>query len=72
MNGITLPRMSHDGTPGYPAPEMACSVVIITVFKPKVRSGASAIASTTVEQFGFVTMRPFQPRPATCAASSAR
>ena len=64
MNGITLPRMSHDGTPGYPAPEIACSVVIVTLFRPNGRRGASAIDSTTVEQLGLVTMRPFQPRAA--------
>ena len=72
MNGMTLPRMSHDATPGYPAPEIAWSVVIMTLFKPNGRSGASAIESTTVEQFGFVTMRPFQPREAACTSSSAR
>ena len=71
MKGTTLPRMSHDGTPGYPAPEIACSVVMIDVFRPNCRSGASAIAYTTTTQFGLVTMRPFQPRAA-CAFSSAR
>src|SRR2546429_5276252 len=29
-NGITLALMSMDGTPGYPAPEMACMVDAIT------------------------------------------
>src|SRR5438477_578613 len=62
MYGITLPRMSHEATPGYPAPEIACRVAMIVLFNPNGRSGASAIAWTTTAQFGFVTMRPFQPR----------
>ena len=63
--------MSHEATPGYPAPEIACSVVIIVVFRPNCRSGASAIAITTTAQLGLVTMRPFHPL-APWASSSAR
>ena len=40
MNGMMFPRMSHDGTPGYPAPEMACRVVTIVFSMPNWRSGA--------------------------------
>ena len=38
---------------------------------PNGRSGARTIDRTTVEQFGLVTMRPFQPRASGWAASSA-
>ena len=62
MNGTTLPRMSSEGTPGYPAPDTACIVETTTRLQCRTaRSGASAIASTTVEQLGFVTIAPFQP-----------
>ena len=67
MNGTTLPRMSSDGTPGYPAPDTACIVETTTARMPNGRSGASAIASTTVEQFGLVTMAPGQPFCARCS-----
>ena len=56
--------MSSDGTPGYPAPDTACIVVTMTDRRPNCRSGASAIDSTTVEQFGLVTIAP---RPAAFA-----
>ncbi|MGC4082632.1 MAG: hypothetical protein QM736_11105 [Vicinamibacterales bacterium] len=58
---MMLPRMSHEGTPGYPAPEIACSVVTIVFSMPNWRSGASAIVIATVEQFGLVMMRPAHP-----------
>ena len=61
MNGTTLPRMSSEGTPGYPAPDTACIVETITVWRSNARSGASDIARTTVEQLGLVTMAPLQP-----------
>ena len=51
--------------PDSPAPDTACIVVTITRRRPNWRSGASAIASTTVEQFGLVTIAP---RPAAFAA----
>ena len=35
MKGITLPRMSSEATPGYPAPLTACMVTAITVSRPK-------------------------------------
>src|SRR5438094_200929 len=38
MNGITLPRMSHDGTPGYPAPEIACSVAVLLACGARARA----------------------------------
>ena len=69
---MTLPRMSRDGTPGYPAPETACSVVTMTERSPKTRSGASTIAITTVEQLGFVTIAPDHPRSRRCRGMSAR
>jgi hypothetical protein len=57
MYGMTLSRIAYDATPAYPAPEMACIVVTCTASMPNERSsGASAIASPTTEQFGFVTM----------------
>src|ERR1035441_10877303 len=62
MYGITLPRMSMEGTPGYPAPEMACMVLTITLVMPNCLSGPSAITRPTVEQFGLVTICPFHPR----------
>ena len=62
MNGITLPTMSMEATPGYPAPEMACMVVAITRVMPNGFSGARPMVSTTVEQFGLVTICPFHPR----------
>jgi hypothetical protein len=42
------------------------------LFNPNCRSGARAIAITMVAQLGLVTIRPFQPRAAPCASSSAR
>ncbi len=54
--------ISMDGTPGYPAPEMACSVVVMTRVMPNGFSGPSAMVSTMVEQLGLVTIWPFQPR----------
>ena len=63
MNGITLPMMSMEGTPGYPAPEIACIVVAITRVMPNCFSGPSPMVSPTVEQFGLVTICPFHPRP---------
>ena len=72
MNGTTLPKMSSDGTPGYPAPDTACIVDTITARMLNGRSGASAIASTMVEQFGFVTMAPLQPFDRRCSSISAR
>ena len=63
ISGTTFPRMSSEGTPGYPAPETACIVVTKTCSRPKLSmSGASAIARKIVEQFAFVTMAPVQPR----------
>ena len=41
---------------------MACIVVAMTLVMPKGLSGASAMVSTTVEQFGLVTICPFHPR----------
>ena len=61
MNGTTLPMMSSDGKPGYPAPETACSVVTMADRSPNWRNGASAIVSTTVEQLGLVTIPPRHP-----------
>src|SRR5439155_1591636 len=59
MYGSTLSLISIDATPGYPAPEIACIVVATHDSTPKLAcSGASAIAITMVEQFGFVTMNP--------------
>src|SRR3989441_8755336 len=59
MNGTTLSVMSRDATPGYPAPEMACSVVTTTAATPnRSASGARASAIITVEQLGFATMNP--------------
>ena len=46
----------------FPAPEIAWSVVSITVLSLNWRSGASAMHRTTVEQFGLVMIRPFHPR----------
>src|SRR5438067_1750329 len=54
MNGTTLSVMSSDATPGYPAPEMACSVVAATATTPnRAASGARASAIITVAQLGF-------------------
>ena len=72
MKGTTLPRMSSDGTPGYPAPDTACIVDTTTARRSNSRRGASARASTTVEQFGFVTIAPGQPRCARCSGTSRR
>src|SRR5207253_1259774 len=61
--GLTLPRASSAATPGYPAPETACSVVTRTASTPKARArGASASASWVAEQLGLVTMAPLHPR----------
>src|SRR6266852_6115914 len=59
MYGITLPRMSSEATPGYPAPLTACMVTAITVSRPKAcSSGANASTSPIAEQFGLVTTNP--------------
>jgi hypothetical protein len=58
MKGITLPTMSMEGTPGYPAPEMACMVVATILVMPNCLSGASPMVRTMVEQFGLVTILP--------------
>src|SRR2546430_4707319 len=68
--------MSSDATPGYPAPDTACSVVAATASTPKrAASGARASASMTVEQLGLVTMKPAParafPRPSSSARCSA-
>src|SRR5687767_6112790 len=72
MNGTTLPRMSSDGTPGYPAPDTACIVDTITDRTLNCRSGANAIASTIVEQLGLVTIAPDQHFTRRCSPISAR
>jgi hypothetical protein len=55
--------MSSAGTPGYPAPLIACMLVTITALSPNRYSrAASGAASITVVQLGFVTMAPGQPR----------
>src|SRR5215210_6393851 len=63
MYGITLPIMSSEGTPGYPAPDTACIVerksCLIANFWC---SGARATAATVAEQFALVTIAPLQPR----------
>ena len=70
--GMTFPTTSSDGTPGYPAPESAWSVETITCCRPNGRNGASARASTMVEQLGLVTMQPDHPLAALCSVSKAR
>src|SRR5579871_5992266 len=70
MNGITLALMSMEGTPGYPAPEIACMVVTITRRMPNGFSAASAITRTMVEQLGLVTIAPPHPRCWRCCGMS--
>lgn len=62
MFGTMLSRMSRDETPGYPAPEIACIVVIMTHSRgPKAFSRAlRGIETPVVEQFALVTMNPFE------------
>src|SRR5437773_1727679 len=61
MYGTTLSVMSSEATPGYPAPEIACIVVMTTASTPKrACNGASASAIMIVEQLGLV---PLNPRP---------
>ena len=48
-----------DGTPGYPAPDMARYVEATTVSRPKTSSSAfSGSAMPVVEQLALVTMKP--------------
>src|SRR3954470_20434098 len=72
MKGTTFPTMSMDETPGYPAPETACIVETRTERMPKRDRGARAMVRTIVEQFGLVTIAPFQPRALRCSAMEAR
>jgi hypothetical protein len=73
MYGITLPRMSNDGTPGYPAPETACIVVMKICSMPNAAcSGASAIAAPVAAQLALVTIAPRHPRRARCVSNAAR
>ena len=51
---------------------MACMVVTTTRVIPNGFSGPSAMANTTVEQFGLVTIWPLQPRFARCSGISCR
>src|SRR5689334_24665921 len=62
MYGTTLPTISMEATPGYPAPETACIVETITDLMPNRTKGARAMVKTMVEQFGLVTIAPCQPR----------
>src|SRR3989442_13753259 len=71
MKGTAFWVMLSEATPGYPAPEMACSVVAATAATPnRAASGANASAIITVAQFGFATMNP--PPVPLQASSSAR
>src|SRR6266542_2183092 len=57
MKGMTLPIMSSDATPGYPAPDTACSAVTISVSTTNFWwSGARASAAIVAAQFALVTM----------------
>lgn len=62
MFGTMLSRISKEETPGYPAPEIACMVVIMTHSRgPKAFSRAlRGIETPVVEQFALVTMNPFE------------
>src|SRR6266851_4727006 len=72
MNGKTLSVMSIAGTPGYPAPEIAWSVVTTHASTPNSRwSGASASAIPIAEQLGLVTRKPFSVRPSSTTKWSA-
>ena len=62
MNGITLPMMSMEARPDNPRRRWPACVVAMTRVMPNCFSGASAMVSTMVEQFGLVTICPFQPR----------
>ena len=72
MNGMTLALISIDGTPGYPAPEIACMVVVITCVMPNGLRGAKPITKETVAQFGLVTICPFHGRWRCCKGTSFR
>ena len=69
MYGTTFAVASMDATPGYPAPERACMVVTSTRVMPNGFMGPSAMVSATVEQFGLVTISPFQPRLRCCSGT---
>ena len=59
MNGTTLPRMSSEATPGYPAPLTACIVVTNRLSMPNRSSnGFNTSTNPIALQFGLVTMYP--------------
>src|ERR1700716_938753 len=63
MYGMTVPRMSSEGTPGYPAPDTSCIVERNSCLMPNFWcSGARATAATVAEQLALVTMAPLHPR----------
>ena len=73
MYGTTFPRISSEGTPGYPAPETACIVETNSFSIPKARcSGTRARTSAAVEQLGLARMAPDHPRPSRWRSISAR
>ena len=57
--------MSSEGTPGYPAPDVACKDTAMTVSRPKASCRAfKAIVMPVEVQLGLVAMKPVHPRSA--------